>query len=79
MQVYIQQTASNFLYSAVGGWVKSVLEADAFPTVVEALNHCIAQKLPNVHIRVHASDTADFDTIFSVSDFPNRTKVPVMA
>ncbi len=78
MQVYIQQTTSNFLYSATRGWVKTVLEADAFPTTVAALNHCLKQKLPNVHIRVHAPTGAEFDTIFSVSEFPNRTKVPVM-
>ena len=78
MQVYIQQTSSNFLYSA-RGWVKTVLEADSFPTTIAALNCCAAQRLANVHIRVHASDNAEFDTLFSVTDFPNRTKVPVMA
>lgn len=78
MQVYIQQTVSNYLYSASRGWVKTVLEADAYPTVIDALNFCMKLKLPNVHIRVHASDGAEHDTIFSVTDFPSRTKAPAM-
>ena len=78
MQVYIQQMSSNFLYSAARGWVKTVLEADGFPTVVAALNCCLKQKLPNVHLRVHSSSAGEQDTIFSVTDFPSRTKVPAM-
>jgi hypothetical protein len=78
MQVYIQQTPSNFLHSAGRGWVKTLLEADAFPTVIAALNYCMKHKLSNVHIRVHAGDGAQQDTIFSVTNFPSRTKAPAM-
>ena len=77
MQVYIQQTTSNFLYSH-RGWVESVLEADAFPTTIEALNMCVKRDFDNVHIRVHCSENPEFDTIFSVANFPERTKVPAM-
>ena len=79
MQVYIQQISSHFLYSAARGWVKTPIEADGFGTVVAALNCCLKLKLPNVHIRVQAGDAAEQDTIFSVTDFPSRTKVPAMA
>jgi hypothetical protein len=78
MQVYIQQMSSNFLYSAARGWVKTALEADGFPTVVAALNCCLKEKLPNVHIRVHQGVPSEQDTIFSVADFPSRTKAPAM-
>lgn len=77
MQVYIQQITSNYLYSR-SGWVQSVLEADVFPTTIEALNLCIERDLPNVHIRVHSSENPEYDTLFSVSHFPDRTKVPPM-
>ena len=75
MQVYIQQTTSNYLYSH-RGWVQSVLEADAFPTTIEALNVCLKREFANVHIRVHSSENPEYDTIFSVTQFPKRTKVP---
>jgi hypothetical protein len=77
MQVYIQQTTSNQLYSH-RGWVQSVLEADTFPSTVEALNTCLKRALSNVHIRVHSSENPDYDTIFSVTNFPERSKVPAM-
>ena len=77
MKVYIQQSTSNYLYSANHGWVKNVLEADTFETSIDALNYCIQRNLANVQIRVHPGDT-DYDTIFSVTDFPNRTKAPVL-
>lgn len=77
MQVYIQQTTSNYLYSH-RGWVGSVLEADTFPTTIEALTMCVQRDFENVHIRVHASGDSEFDTIFSVAQFPQRTKVPRM-
>ena len=75
MQVYIQQTISNCLYSH-RGWVESVLEADAFPTTIEALNMCMKRDFADVHLRVHSRENPDFDTIFSVTNFPQRTKVP---
>jgi len=77
MQVYIQQTTSNYLYSH-RGWVQTVLEADTFPTTIEALNLCVKRELANVQIRVHSSENPDYDTIFSVSNFPQRSKVPAM-
>ena len=77
MQVYIQQTTSNYLYSQ-RGWVESVLEADAFPTTIEALNMCMKRDFADVHIRVHSNENPEFDTIFSVTNFPQRTKVPAM-
>lgn len=77
MQVYIQQTTSNYLYSH-RGWVQSVLEADAFPTTIEALNMCLKREFADVHIRVHSGENSEYDTIFSVTQFPNRTKVPPM-
>jgi len=76
MQVYIQQTTSNYLYSSGRGWVQSVLDADVFPTSIDALNFCMKRALPDVHIRVHSSQNPEYDTVFSVSDFPARTKVP---
>lgn len=77
MQVYIQQTTSNYLYSH-RGWVQSALEADAFATTIEALNMCTKRDFANVHIRVHSTENPEFDTIFSVTDFPRRTKVAPM-
>jgi hypothetical protein len=77
MQVYIQQTTSNYLYSH-RGWVQSVLEADTFPSTIEALNLCSKQHLSNVHIRVHSAENPEYDTIFSVDKFPQRSKVPAM-
>lgn len=77
MKVYIQQTTSNFLYSAARGWVTNVLEADAFATSLEALTCCIQKKLTDVHIRVHCGGDGD-DTIFSVADFPKHTRVPAL-
>ena len=78
MQVYIQQTTSNYLYSSGRGWVQSVLEADVFPSSIEALNFCAKRELANVHIRVHSIENPEYDTLFSVSHFPERTKVPPM-
>ena len=75
MQVYIQQTTTNHLYSH-RGWVQSVLEADSFPTSIEALNMCVKRDFEDVHIRVHSRENPEFDTIFSVAKFPQRTKVP---
>ena len=77
MQVYIQQTTSNYLYSQ-RGWVQSVLEADAFPSTIEALNMCLKREFSNVQIRVHSSENPEYDTIFSVTNFPQRSKVPAM-
>ena len=77
MKVYIQQTSSNFLYSAKG-WVKSVLEADAFDTTLAALKHCTRERLTNVHLRVASHAECGYDTIFSVTHFPERTKAEPM-
>ena len=78
MNVYIQRTSSNSFYSA-RGWVKSLLEADAFENTVTALNLCVREKLKDVHIRVASNAECGHDTIFSVTHFPERTKVPPMA
>ena len=77
MNVYIQQTSSNFFYSAKG-WVKTVLEADAFDNILTALSHCSRERLTNVHLRVASNGECGHDTIFSVTHFPERTKVPAM-
>jgi hypothetical protein len=78
VKVYIQQSSSNYLYSATDGWVSNVLQADAFATSIEALNCCVQKNLANVHIRVNSSPECGFDTIISVAEFPNRTKAPAM-
>ena len=78
VKVYIQQSSSNYLYSATEGWVSTVLQADTFATSIEALNCCLRKNLTNVHIRVHSGPECGFDTIFSVAEFPSRTKVPAM-
>ena len=77
MNVYIQQTSSNYLYSAKG-WVKTILEADAFESTLTALSHCAREKLINVHLRVSSHAECGHDTIFSVTQFPERKKVPPM-
>jgi hypothetical protein len=77
VNVYIQQTSSNFLYSTKG-WVKTVLEADAFDSTLTALSHCTREKLTNVHLRVASHAECGYDTIFSVTQFPERTKAPPM-
>ena len=77
MNVYIQRTSSNSFYSA-RGWVKSILEADGFENTVAALNHCMRENLKDVHIRVASSSECGHDTIFSVTHFPERTKVPAV-
>lgn len=78
LKVYIQQTTSNLLYSAARGWVTTVLEADAFDSSIEAFNCCIRKNLPNVHIRVNSSSECGYDTIFSVEEFPKRTKASAL-
>ena len=78
LKVYIQQTSSNYLYSAAEGWVPTVLQADTFASSLEALSCCLRKKMTNVHIRVHSGPECGFDTVFSVEQFPNRTKVPAM-
>ena len=77
MNVYIQQTSSNLLYSAKG-WVKTILEADAFESTLSALSHCTRENMTNVHLRVASNAECGYDTIFSVTHFPERTKVPAM-
>ena len=77
MNVYIQRTNSSSFYSA-NGWVKSVLEADGFENTVAALNHCMREKLQDVHIRVTSISDGGTDIIFSVTHFPERRKVPAM-
>ena len=77
MNVYIQRTSSNRFYSA-RGWVKSILEADGFTNTIDALNLCMREKLKDVHIRVASNSECGHDTIFSVTHFPERTKVPPM-
>jgi hypothetical protein len=77
VNVYIQQTSSNFLYSAKG-WVKTVIEADAFESTLAALSHCSREKLTNVHLRVASHGECGYDTIFSVTHFPERKKVAPM-
>lgn len=77
MNVYIQRTSCNSFYSA-GGWVKTVLEADGFENTITALNLCVREKLKDVHIRVASNAECGHDTIFSVTHFPERTKVPSM-
>ncbi len=52
------------------------MEADAFATSIEAFNCCTRKNLSNVHIRVHSGGECGYDTIFSVAEFPRRTKVP---
>ncbi len=71
--------SSGLLYSAAHGWVKTVLEADSFATSIEALNCCLRKDLENVQIRVHCNEGAGYDTIFSVTDFPARTKAPALS
>ena len=78
MKVYIQQSSSNYLYSATDGWVRTVLQADSFANSIEALNCCIRKNLANVHIRVNAAPECGFDYLISVKEFPNRVKVPAM-
>jgi hypothetical protein len=78
VKVYIQQSSSNYLYSATDGWVRSILQADTFASSVEALNYCIQKDLANVHIRVNSAPECGFDTIISVKEFPYRVKVPAM-
>jgi hypothetical protein len=78
VKVYIQQSSSNYLYSATDGWVRTVLQADTFASSIEALNCCLRKNLTNVHIRVNSAPECGFDSIISVSEFPNRVKVPAM-
>jgi len=77
LNVYIQHTSSHALYSAKG-WVKTILEADAFENTLTALNHCIRENLRDVQIRVAAQGECGHDTIFSVTNFPDRSKAPAM-
>jgi hypothetical protein len=77
MNVYIQHRTSSSLYSD-RGWVKSILEADAFENTIAALNHCLREGLRDVQIRVASASECGHDTIFSVTHFPERTKAPAM-